>query len=62
MNPNFNPFWKVNQFKNSSSAYQVLSDPKKRDLYDKFGKVELNSEFDGIFQETFGNGKNFLFI
>ena len=31
-------------FKKISQCYQVLSDPKKRDLYDKFGEEAVNQD------------------
>ena len=38
------------KFQRLNSAYEILSDPKKRDLYDKFGTDGLN--------ETHGQGQN----
>ena len=50
------------EFKELSKAYQILSDPKKREKYDKFGLDDLESEiphvnpFD-IFNNLFGMKK-----
>lgn len=44
-------------FYSISEAYQILSDSKKRELYDKYGIAGIEKDpFDGIFQESFGNG------
>ena len=50
------------KFKEISESYEVLSDPKKKELYDKFGKDAVQGNggpqtnpFD-IFNEIFGNG------
>lgn len=50
-------------FKKISEAYSVLSDSKKRQMYDQFGKEAVNQNSDGpgvnpfdIFGEIFGNG------
>lgn len=49
------------KFKEISVAYECLSDPQKRDLYDKFGEEGLNgggqgSGFGGDIFDLFGMG------
>ncbi|MFT5353081.1 MAG: curved DNA-binding protein [Polyangiales bacterium] len=34
------------QFKKVTAAYEVISDPKKRDLFDRFGEMGLHENFD----------------
>ena len=43
------------KFKEINEAYQILSDPEKRSLYDQFGHSGVNSEFGKGF-EGFSSG------
>merc|ERR1719230_2048856 len=49
-----------NKFKEVSTAYEVLSDSKKRDLYDKYGEEGVKdggaSGAGDIFSQMFGGG------
>jgi DnaJ-class molecular chaperone len=51
------------KFKEIAEAYSVLNDPKKKELYDRFGKEGLNNNgpnmpnFNDIFGNIFGNNK-----
>lgn len=61
------------KFKEANEAYEVLSDPKKKQMYDQFGHAGVDPNFGGsgggqysgfggfedIFSEIFGNGGGF---
>jgi molecular chaperone DnaJ len=53
---------KAEHFKKINEAYSVLSDQKKRDMYDKFGTVDMAghggmpSDLNDIFGQMFGGG------
>ncbi|KAG5191306.1 hypothetical protein JKP88DRAFT_285310 [Tribonema minus] len=50
------------KFKGVAHAYGILSDPERREMYDRFGEESLNSNFNpqpppaDIFQQFFGGG------
>ena len=47
----------ANKFKEISDAHSILSDPEKRSIYDKHGKLDLeNMPPDDIFGSMFGMG------
>jgi DnaJ family protein A protein 2 len=58
------------QFKEISHAYEVLSDPEKRDVYDQYGEDALKEGMGGggashnpfdIFESFFGGGSGHSF-
>jgi DnaJ-class molecular chaperone len=56
--PDVNPNDKAaeERFKEVSSAYDVLSDPKKRALYDEFGSIGLREGFDAQRARAYARG------
>ena len=46
-----------NRFKDIGKAYEILSDPKKKELYDKFGEAAINKNISNNgFRPGFANG------
>jgi len=64
LHPDRNPSEEAaEQFRQVTQAYEVLNDPTRRDLYDRFGDVALNPNFKGYEQTShsqFGDFSSFF--
>ena len=61
--PDRNPSSEAQEvFRQITEAYEVLNDPTRRDLYDRYGDIALNPHFKGFEQDThsqFGDFSSF---
>lgn len=62
--PDRNPSAEAQEvFRQITEAYEVLNDPTRRDLYDRYGDIALNPHFKGFEQDThsqFGDFSSFF--
>ena len=46
-------------YRKITQAYEVLNDPTRRDLYDRYGDIALNPNFKGFEQDTQSHSRDF---